>query len=95
MTNNFLESLKFFDRDHVSKSKVQKLEKVVRSTSKFEGIENSSKAAVPLSLWLCALVDYYRVSIILEPLKKELRVAETTLTNVCNYYFTIIIIAKV
>ena len=85
MTNNFLESLNFFDRDHISKSKVQKLEKIIMLTAKFQGIEHSSKAAVPLGMWLSALVDYYRVSVTLEPLKKELKVAETTLTNVCTH----------
>lgn len=82
MTQNFVESLQFFDRDHISKHKVERLEKVLKTTSRFQGIAATSKAVVPLGTWLGALVDYHKVTVAVEPLKKRLKTAEETLINV-------------
>jgi hypothetical protein len=82
MMDNFLVSLKFYDRDHLSKSKVRRLEQIIRENSQFAGIETVSRAAVPLTMWLKALLNYHGVIMAVEPLKKELKTAEETLTNV-------------
>lgn len=82
MTENFCVSLQFYDRDHLPKYKVHRLRKILLDNSQFEGIGDISKAAVPLTTWLRALLDYHNVIIAVEPLKKEHKTAEETLTNV-------------
>lgn len=84
MTHNFLESLKFFDRDTIPIDKVHKLEEMVNQTMRFEGVRCVSGAAVPIGMWLSALVDYHKVMMAVEPLRTKLRVAEETLINVNN-----------
>ncbi len=85
MSDKFLESLTFFDRDHIPKHKVRRLEKVLIENSKFEAIKNISKAAVPLCTWLTALLDYHKVTMTIEPPKKEQKTAEETLTHVSSF----------
>ena len=82
MTSKFLESLRFFDRDNVPGHKVRKLEKMIGESTNFGSITYGSKATEPLSRWLHALVDYHKVTMATEPLKKKLTLAEGTLTNV-------------
>ena len=84
MAHNFLESMRFFDRDRIPKQKVQRLEKVIRETSRFKDIGLASRAAIPLGMWISALLDYHKVITAVEPLKEKLRVAEETLLNVSN-----------
>lgn len=87
MAHNFLESLQFFDRDHIPKPKVRRLQRVVDETNRFDSIGSASKAAVPLGMWLNALLDYHKVTIAVEPLKERLKVAEETLINVSSACF--------
>ena len=84
MTEKFVDSLQFYDRDHLPKYKVHRLEKILRDNSQFKGIGRISRAAVPLTTWLKALLDYHKVIIAVDPLKKEHKTAEETLTNVRN-----------
>lgn len=82
IAHNFLESLKFFDRDHIPRQKVRRLEKVTEETDRFKNIGTASSAAVPLGMWVCALLDYHRVTLVVEPLKAKLKAANETLINV-------------
>ena len=84
MAHKFLEDLIFFDRDNVSQYKLQKLEEIIDRNTNFESIEVGSKAAVSLSTWLIALIDYNRAVKSMEPVKKSLEEAEKSLMNVCT-----------
>ena len=82
MTRRFLESLKFYDRDHIPEDKVRRLRMVLRRSARFKGIECGSNAVHPLSMWVNALLEYHDVMVIVEPLKAKLKLAEETLANV-------------
>lgn len=77
-----MDSLKFFDRDHIPQKKVNRLKKMIGQHMRFEAIKYGSKASVSMTMWLNALVDYHQVKVTMEPLKKELAIAEETLNNV-------------
>lgn len=82
MTPKFMDSLKFFDRDHIPQKKVHRLKKMIGQHMQFEAIKYGSKASVSMTMWLNALVDYHQVKVTMEPLRKELAIAEETLNNV-------------
>lgn len=82
MTRRFLESLRFYDRDHIPENKVFRLRKILRRSARFKGIECGSTAVRPLSMWVNALLAYHDVMVIVEPLKEKLKLAEETLANV-------------
>ena len=85
LSHNFFESLKFFDRDHVPRSKLSKLKKMIVHSSKFEALEQGSKAVVPLCMWLTALVDYHQAKMSVQPFRKKLAEAERTLMDVSAF----------
>ena len=84
LSQNFFESLRFFDKDHVSQSKLKWLCK------KLEGKRNmspsqvgqASRAVVPLLKWLIALLDYHKLKHEMAPDQQKLDVAEKTLAQV-------------
>ncbi len=82
MSHKFMESLRFFDRDNVPKRKLHQLEKMLERSAKLDVIQEGSKAAVPLSMWLHALIDYHKSKSAVEPFKIKLIEAEKTLKNV-------------
>lgn len=82
MTRRFLESLKFYDRDHIPERKVLRLKEMVSKNMRFEGIETGSKAVHSLRMWVNALLAYHKVMMVVEPLKGRLKSADHTLANV-------------
>ena len=84
LSQNFFESLRFFDKDHVSQSKLKWLHK------KLEGHRNispclvgqASRAVVPLLMWLVALLDYHKLKQEMAPDQQKLDLAEKTLAQV-------------
>ncbi len=82
LSQNFFESLKFFDRDNVPKRKLKTLEKMITKNSDLGLIEHGSKAAVPLHMWVKALVDYHKAKMAVQPSREELAEAERTLGDV-------------
>uniref|UniRef100_A0A1X7TIU7 AAA+ ATPase domain-containing protein n=2 Tax=Amphimedon queenslandica TaxID=400682 RepID=A0A1X7TIU7_AMPQE len=88
LSQHFFESLKFFDKDGVPKSKLRKLEKLLVDQEKMsiEVLADASQAIVPLVLWITALVDYRKTRSILEPFKEKLQRAENTLTEAQEVY---------
>ena len=83
MSHKFIDNLKFFDRDNLSRQKLRKLEKSVYKTVDAKTLEAGSKAILPIHKWLNALVDYHVIMETLDPLKKKLKDAEDTLAEVC------------
>ena len=77
-----MDSLKFFDRDHVPRHKMRKLEKMIGNILPSDILKEGSKAVVSLNNWLKALVNYHKVMKSMEPVKKQLKEAEKKLTDV-------------
>lgn len=82
LSRNFFESLRFFDRDNVPVHKLHKLEKMVIKKTSLDSVEYGSKAAVPLCMWLAALVDYHKTKMVVQPFRDRLAEAEKTLIEV-------------
>lgn len=82
LTQNFFESLRFFDRDNVPLKKLRRLEKMIDRSSKFEDMEHGSQAILPLCTWLIALVDYHYAKMAVQPYRDRLGEAEKTLMDV-------------
>lgn len=82
MTRRFLESLRFYDRDHIPEQKVHQLKKTLAKNMNFETLEHGSKAVRSLCMWTNALLAYHKIMKVVEPLKSKLKVAEQTLANV-------------
>lgn len=78
LSQNFFESLCFFDRDNIPAVKLRRLEKAIAHGAKFDSIEHGSKAVVSLCLWLAALVDYHRARSAVRPFEENLSEAERT-----------------
>ena len=82
LSQNFFESLKFFDRDNVPRHKLSQLEKIIVRGSPFAEVEHGSRAVVPLRQWVSALVDYHQAKRAVQPFRERLTLAENTLMEV-------------
>ena len=84
LTQNFFESLRFFDKDNVSPSKLRCLEKRLEGREKMSPTQvgQASQAAVPLLMWLVALLDYRKMTEKLRPHQKKQEEAEQILMKV-------------
>lgn len=82
MSHKFVDSLKFFDRDHVPRNKLRRLEEMVYSIVPSDVLQTGSKAVMSISKWLNALVDYHKIMKSMDPIRKQLKDAESTLTDV-------------
>ena len=84
LSQNFFESLRFFDKDNVSSSKLRWLEKRLEGKEKLSlaYVGQASRAAVPLLMWLVALLDYRRTTQELKPHKLKQEEAERVLRQV-------------
>ena len=86
LSPNFFVSLRFFDKDNVPKRKLQRLERMIDKSSKFELLGHGSQAVVSLCMWLNALVDYHHAKMAVQPFREQLAEAEKTLMDVSNSY---------
>lgn len=82
LSQNFFESLRFFDRDNVPRRKLKALEKMIVKNSDLESVEHGSRAAVPLHMWITALVDYHKAKVAVQPSRVRLANAERTREDV-------------
>ena len=84
LSPNFFQSLYFFDKDHISRHKLQQLQQMLRSKAwrKVEAVEHGSHAVVFLSTWLSALLDYHQATAMVQPLRDKLATAEKLLAKV-------------
>ncbi|DBB17907.1 TPA: hypothetical protein ACH3X3_002922 [Trebouxia sp. C0006] len=80
MENDFLQSLRSFDKDHIPVPVVQKIKPYI-ANPEFEAnkILTVSKAAYGLCCWVRAMESYDRVAKVVEPKKAKLAAAEEQL----------------
>lgn len=90
MFHKFRDSLKFFDRDHLSRDKLSRLEKMVGDIQPKKVLQTGSHAVISISQWLTALVKYHSVMRIMKPVRRQSMAAESSLNQVKRYYFGMI-----
>ena len=80
---NFLQSLFDFDKDNISDPVLKKLAKYIANPDfNPDSVGRVSKAAKSLCMWACAMDTYSAVAKTVEPKKKALNEAQTTLDKV-------------
>lgn len=81
MRDNFLQDVQFFDKDNISDSTYKKLcEFVANPMTGY--VENVSKAADQLKIWLQAIHSYATIFRQLQPKKRVLKAAEKKILQV-------------
>ena len=80
---NFLKSLFDFDKDNISDAVLKKLKKYIDNPDfNPDSVGRVSKAAKSLCMWACAMDTYSAVAKTVEPKKKALNEAQSTLDSV-------------
>ena len=83
LSQNFFESLLFFDKDCVSCGKLNRLKKTLEKCKTMPSVVgHASRAVVPILLWLVALLDYHKMREDMKPNQLKLELAEKALVQV-------------
>ena len=89
LSKHFLKSLRFFERDNLSKNKLKFLRKTIKQLPETLDpvvVSQASQAVVSICQWIQALVAYHNVKETMEPYRNKLSVAEDILMEVYSNY---------
>ena len=88
LSQNFFDSLRFFDKDSVNQKKLNYLKQVLhgQKRSGINKISRVSQAMVPLLMWIAAIVDYHKAKAFVQPYRNEVKKVEVTLRAAQEVY---------